>query len=176
MSAAAPIAATVAIANSVLRIMGLSLFFTGCLLASAPLDARMIRRVLRRAVLLVSNRPSWDGHHIPAAEKAETVFAQQRFGRCSSRGPAPRQRRKWVIASVMHQGTTAPSLRSLTSHQSAALDPEHSCGSATCAYCCCCLQRWVWRVAIPSRRATTPSAEPWVLRGAPTDMTTAARP
>src|SRR5262245_16369054 len=30
---------------------GSLLVFTGCLLASAPLDARMIRRVLRRAVL-----------------------------------------------------------------------------------------------------------------------------
>jgi hypothetical protein len=67
-----------------------------------------------------------------------------------------------------------PSLRSLTSHQSAALGPEHSYGRATCGYCCCS-QRWVWRVApIPSRAAMTPRAEPWVLRGVPTDMTTAA--
>ena len=67
-----------------------------------------------------------------------------------------------------------PSLRSLTSHQSAALGPEHSYGRATCGYCCCS-QRWVWRVApIPSRAAMTPRAEPWVLGGIPTDMTTAA--
>src|SRR5262249_10575998 len=64
----------------------------------------------------------------------------------------------------------------VTSHQSAALVPEHGCRRATCGYCCCSL-RSVWRVApIPSRRAMTPSAEPWVLSEAPTDMTTVAWP
>src|SRR5262245_3379456 len=73
---------------------GSLLVFIGCVLASAPLDARLIRRVLRRAVLCVSNRPFCDGHHIPAAGKAETgAKATKASGR--SQCPLP-QAGRWL--------------------------------------------------------------------------------